>query len=142
MKMTLKSGATLDVTRSPFEICHRLFKTVIKELKSVDLELGQNLGSTFSLDLTDKTLNTAKNAIFTLLSSQEIEDVLWECFGRVLYNNKKLTKNLFDEEKAMEDYLEIAKEVLVFNLTPFQKSLESLFPGVQLKRLTEGQKNT
>ena len=95
MKVTLKSGAVLDVTRSPFVISHKLFKAVIKELKNVDLELGQSLGATFELDLTDKALNTAKNAICTLLSSQEIEDCLWECFPRCLYDNKKITKNLF-----------------------------------------------
>lgn len=143
MKVTLKSGAILDITRSPFVIGHKLFKTVLNELKSVDLKLGlkegQTLGSMFDLELTDDVLNTAKNSIFTLLSSQAIEDVLWECMPRVLYDNKKVDKALFDDEKIAEDYLEVAKEVMVVNLAPFRKSLASLFPNFRLEKSIEGQ---
>lgn len=146
MKKTLKSGATLDITRSPFVIGHKLFKTVLREMKQVNLKLGlkdgQTLGSLFELEITDETLNTAKDAIFTLLSSQEIEDVLWECFERVRYNDKKIDKTLFDNEQIAEDYLEIAKEVMGANLSPFRKSLESLFPNVRLKKSIEDQKST
>lgn len=139
MKMTLKSGATLDITRAPFVISHKLFKTVLKELKEVNLKLGlkegQTLGNLLELDMTDEVLNTAKNSIFTLLSSQEIEDSLWECFGgRVLYNNKKVDLKLFDNEKIQEDYHEIMKEVMTANLSPFRKSLESLFPKFRLEK--------
>lgn len=138
MKMTLNSGAVLDITRSPFTISHKLFKTVLKEMRNVNLRLGlkdgQTLGNLAQLELTDDALNTAKDGIVTLLSSQEIEDVLWECMPRVLYNNKKITKELFDDEKACEDYIPIAKEVLGFNLLPFRKSLESLFPNLRLEQ--------
>lgn len=140
MKMTLKSGATLDITRSPFVVGHKLFKTVLKELKEVNLKLGlregQNLSNLFELELTDDALNTVKDGILTLLSSQEIEDALWECMLRVTYNDKKITRNLFDDEAICEDYLEIAKEVMVANLAPFRKSLESLFPNVRLGKRT------
>ncbi len=143
MKITLKSGAILDITRSPFVIGHKLFKTVLKELKDVNLKLGlkegQTLGGLFELELTDDALNTAKNGILTLLSSQEIEDVLWECFERCLYENKKITKNLFDDEKVCEDYLEVYKEVMTLNLAPFQAGLGFLFPNFRLKRNIESQ---
>ena len=142
--MTLKSGATLDITRSPFIIGHKLFKTILKELKEVNLKLGlkegQSFGQVFDLELTDDALNTAKNGILTLLSSQEIEDCIWECMsGRVLYNNKKVDQNLFNDETIAEDFLEVFKEVMVFNLTPFRKSLESLFPNVRLLKKAEDQ---
>lgn len=144
MKITLRSGATLDVTRSPFVIGHKLFKTVLKELKDVNLKLGlkegQTIGSLFELELTDEAINTAKNGILTLLSSQEIEDVLWECMARATYNNKKIDRVLFDDEDIAGDYLEVAKEVMVINLAPFRKSLESLFPNFRLKRNIEDPK--
>lgn len=137
MKMTLKSGATLDITRSPFVIGHKLFKTVLKEMKGVSLKLGlkegQTLNNLFDLEITDEVLDTAKDGIFTLLSSQDIEDVLWECFPRILYNNKKVdSKNFFDDEKTCEDYLDICKNVLEVNLKPFQVGLASLFPSFRL----------
>lgn len=143
MKMTLKSGATLDVTKT-FVTSHKLFKTVLKEMKGVTIKLGikegQTLGGLFDLELTDEALNTAKDGIFTLLSSQEIEDALWECFqGRVLYNNKKVDITFFNDEKMQEEYHEIMKEVLTANISPFRKSLESLFPNLQLGKIQENQ---
>jgi hypothetical protein len=138
MKKTLKSGATLDITRSPFVIGHKLFKTILTEMKGVHLQLGlkdgQSIGSLFDLEMTDEAINTAKNGILTLMSSQDIEDVLWECMPRVLYNNKKIDLNLFEDDRAAEDFLEIFKEVMVVNLAPFRKSLESLFPNFRLLR--------
>lgn len=145
MKVTLKSGAILDITRSPFVVSHKLFKTVLKELKSVTIKLGlkegQTLGGLFDLELTDEALNTAKDGIFTLLSSQEIEDALWDCFGgRILYNNKKIDMGSFNDEKMQEEYHEIMKEVLGFNLHPFKQSLISLFPKLNLTKVILDQK--
>lgn len=144
MKITLKSGAALEITRSPFVVGHKLFKTILKELKDVNLKLGlkegQTVGSLFQFELTDEALNTAKDGILTLLSSQDIEDILWECMDRVLYNNKKLDKNSFNDDKLAEDYYEIMKEVMTINIAPFRKSLESLFPKVRLLSLKENQK--
>lgn len=142
--MTLKSGATLDITRSPFVTGHKLFKTILKELKDVNLKLGlkegHSIGEVFNLELTDDAINTAKNGILTLMSSQDIEDSIWECMGgRVLYNNKKVEPNLFNDETVAEDFLEIFKEVMVYNLTPFRKSLESLFPNIRLLKKVEDQ---
>lgn len=141
MKVTLKSGALLDITRT-FQSSHKLFKTVLKELKGVNIKLGlkegQTLGNLFDLEMTDEALNTAKDVFFTLLSSQEIEDALWECFGgRVLYNTKKVDLTFFNDEKMQEEYHEIMKEVMTANLSPFQKSLESLFPNFRLEKITK-----
>ena len=142
MKMTLKSGAILEVTRSPFVISHKLFKTVLKEMKGVSLKLGlkeiKTFGELFNLEVTDDALNTIKDSFVTLLSSQEIEDALWECFPRILYNNKKIeSKNFFDDEKTCADYLEVCKEVATENLRPFRQSLESLFPNFRLGTSTK-----
>ena len=144
MKKTLTSGAILDITRAPFVTSHRLFKTILKELKDVQLRLGlkggQTLGGVFDLELTDEAIDTVKNAFLTLLSSQEIEDCLWECFERVTYENKRLDKKLFEDEKIAGDYLEIAKEVMLFNIAPFQQSLVSLFPGIRFQKTSGSQK--
>lgn len=142
--MTLKSGATLDVTRSPFVIGHKLFKTVLKEMKQVNLKLGlkegQSFGSLASLELTDDALNTVKDAFCILLSSEEIEEVLWECMLRSTYNGHKIDKALFNEDPITADYLEVAKEVMTINLIPFRQSLESLFPRIRLQKTIENQK--
>lgn len=140
MKITLKSGAILDITKT-FISSHNLFKTVLREMKGVTIKLGlkegQTLGGLFDLELTDEALNTAKDGIFTLLSSQEIENALWECFGgRVLYNNKKIDLTFFNDEKMQEEYHEIMKEVLLANIAPFQNGLAFLFPNFKLGKNT------
>lgn len=146
MKKTLSSGATLDITRSPFVISHKLFKAVISELKHVNLKLGlkegQTLGNLINLDLSEEAIDTFKNALFTVLASDLIEESMWECMARATYNNQKIDRTFFDDEKHAEDYLEVAKEVVTFNLAPFYKSLSSLFPKLAAPKLTESQKST
>lgn len=141
MKKTLKSGATLDITRSPFVVGHKLFKTIAKELKGVDVKLGlkegQTLGNLTNFEVSDEAINTVKDLFCTILSSQEVEDILWECMIKATYNGQKINRELFDNDQAAEDYLEISKEVMSVNLIPFQKSLASLFPNMQILKPIE-----
>lgn len=135
MKKVLASGNTLEVTRSPFSLSHALFKAVIAELKKVRFEVGlkdgDRLSDLFKMDVSDDLLNSLKNAVFSILSSPEIEAILWQCYGRALWNNKKITPDLFDaEEDAQADYLEIAKEVMLENIGPFLRGLPSALRGL------------
>lgn len=121
MKKTLESGAVLDMTMAPFVEGHRLFKAVAKELKAVHIQAnGQAEGA----------LNAIKDIVASLVSSDEVESALWACMGRAAWNGRKAEPGLFEDEKAREDFLIIQKEVLLFNLGPFQKSLKSMFSDV------------
>lgn len=124
LSKTLNSGAVLNVTLADFPLGKRLFKAVTKELES--------------LDFNEDTV--AKMAL-RLISSDEIEEALWPCMGRVTYNSLKVTPALFEDSKIREDFLEVAKEVMVFNLTPFFASLGSILPTFAPK-ITESLKST
>lgn len=144
MKKILQSGSTLEITRAPFAVSHSLFKTTMRELGKIDLKLGakgKDLKELFKVEIGDEAVNTFKNVVTSLLSSDDIEAVLWLCFERALYNNQKITRELFDNDVAASDYLEIAKEVMVYNLTPFTKSLQSLLQSVQLEKISDTQKS-
>lgn len=143
MKKILSSGATLEITRAPFSVSHRLFKTVMRELSQVEINVGakgKDIQDLFKLEVGDQLVNTLKNVAVTLLSSEEIEAVLWVCFDRALYNNQKVTKEIFDEESAAGDYLEIAKEVMIYNMAPFTKSLQSVYQGLRAEKISGTQK--
>jgi hypothetical protein len=135
-QVKLNSGADLDITTT-FVDSHRLFMATMKEIESVRLEAGaKSLKELFEMDLGEEALNTFKNLICRLLSSQEIDAALWQCFGRVTYNGVKVTKDTFEPDHVRADYLPVVKEVMVANLAPFTKNLDSLFSGVAGKILS------
>ncbi len=106
LKKTLDSSAELEVTLSSFAEGHRLFKVVTKELEGVDFQE-----------------DTVQKLAFRLISSEEVEKALWPCMGRATYNKLKVNPDLFEDPSVREDFLIVAKEVLVFNLLPFSKGL-------------------
>lgn len=138
LKKILDSGATLEVTMCPFQEGNKLLKAVMKEAESVKVVLGikgKTLKDIADLELTDDVLDTVKNIVARLLSSDEIEAALWVCLGRATYNNKKITPETFEDEEARSDYFVVMKEVLGFNLRPFVKNLASLFTGLLEKSI-------
>lgn len=143
MKKILKSGATLEITMSPFVIGHKLFKAVAKEVGKVDIKIGsgsKSLEQLMESNVGDEVLNTLKNIFVSILASDEVEELLWVCMERAIYNNQKVTKDLFDNGDIASDYLEVAKEVMVLNLTPFTKGLRLLFEGNPLSGIIGSQK--
>jgi hypothetical protein len=138
MKKTLDSGATLEVTLSPFEVGHRLLKAVVREIEMVNVEFGVR-GKSFKdifEDIGDEAVNTIKNMAARLVSSDAVEEILWLCMERATYNGIKINRDTFEDERARGDYLIVAKEVLWFNLAPFLKNLASMFPALVGKTTT------
>lgn len=140
MEKTLDSGATLNITVSSFAIGNKLLKTVARELEVVGINVGLGSGRMeefFKVNLNkDDVFNTIKNVVARLVASEAVEAVLWECMERATYkpvgseSGLKITRQTFEDEKARGDYLIVAKEVLVANLSPF-------FPGL-LSKLSTG----
>ena len=122
LEKTLPSGSVLVIQLASFGEGNKLLKAVMKELRSVDINIGakaKTLSDFFSLELNDETINTFKNLLSTLLSSDAISEALWACAGRATYNKQKVIQDLFEDEKARGDYLVVMKEILLHNLRPF-----------------------
>lgn len=151
MDKTLDSGAKLKITIAPFSVGNRLLKAVTKELETVGINLGMGKGKLndfFNADVdTDGVINSLKNVVFRLISSETIEVCLWECMERATYQpfgkevGLKITRETFEDEKVRGDYLIVAKEVLVANLSPFFPSLGSKL-STGLKNIIDSQSTT
>ena len=134
MQKVLDSGSILDLSICSFAEGNRLMKAVAKEIKNTQISLGAKgqMGDFLKLQVGDDALNTIKNLVTGLLASDEIEAALWPCIERGTYNGIHIKKDIFEDEKVRADYIPILKEALVYNLTPFFKSLKSLVKDIPL----------
>ena len=134
MQKVLESGALLDLSICSFAEGNRLMKAVAKEIKNTQISLGAKgqMGDFLKLQVGDDALNTIKNLVTGLLASDEIEAALWPCIERGTYDGVHIKKDIFEDEKTRADYIPILKEALVYNLSPFFKSLKSLVKDIPL----------
>lgn len=129
VKKKLESGAEIEVQSAPFSDAHKLYKAVMRELEQVRIEfgaIGKNVDKVEELlqaTLTDEGMNTLKNIIARISSSDAVELALWPCMGRATWKGRKIIPDLFEEDDARADFLAVAREVLLFNLRPFLSGL-------------------
>lgn len=117
-KVSLPSGAELEMTLAPFLEGERLFSATAECLKSVKLD-----GNADMKDMVGD-LNGLKDMFLTCLTSQAMKEAILACLKRCTYNKQRITSwDIFDDVKAREDYLMVCWEVVKFNLTPFTKTL-------------------
>ena len=124
-KVSLPSGAELEMTLAPFMEGERLFSATAECLKGVKVD-----GNADVSDLTSN-LNSLKDMFLSCLTSQAMKEAILACLKRCTYNKQRITSwDIFDDINAREDYLAVCWEVVKFNLTPFTKSLISKFNEV------------
>ena len=128
MQKVLDSGSILELSICSFAEGSRLMKAVAKEIKNIQISLGikGQMGDFLKLQVGDDALNTIKNLVTGLLSSDEIEAALWPCLERGTYNGTHIKRDIFEDEKTRCDYIPILKEALVYNISPFLGGLQSL----------------
>lgn len=99
------------------------FKTALK-LKNI---IGRDVSKQgVSLDFQEDVSKVLFNVIVAIDSSEELHDfIIKECFPRCLYNGKKITDIMLEEESFRENYYELILEILKVNLLPFFKNLVS-----------------
>ena len=112
MDYKLESGAKLSVTQSSYE-------------DAIDLndELLKSFGE---ISLTDDIVNKIKTAA----SSPVVRRCIMKCAERAVYENVRVSKELFDDPKlgvqARKDYFEICFRIVEVNCYPFLEGLLSL----------------
>ena len=120
-KVSLPSGAALEMTLAPFLEGERLFSATAECLKTVKVD-GLN-----TEDLTT-SFESLKQAFLACITSKELKEALLACLKRCTSNGQRITSwDLFEDINAREDYLSICWEVCKFNLAPFTKNLFSKF---------------
>lgn len=121
-KVSLPSGAVLEMTMAPFLEGRRLLGAVSTCIKSVkvDTDLGQA-----------SNLNSLKDVFLSCLTSKEVEDAILLCLKRCTYNGQRIASwDIFEDVNAREDYMSVCVEVCKFNLAPFTKNLLQLLSGI------------
>lgn len=113
-KITLPSGAELEITMLPFQEGRNLYKAVCRALKAVHVD--------FNTDIKD--LNALKDGFIEITTNKEVEDAVLQALKRCTYNNERiLTWDFFDPLDKRQDYFEVCWEVVKFNLYPFASRL-------------------
>lgn len=124
---TLKSGRELSLALAPFSIGSKLFKAVLAELRTINIDVTK-LDMSMELDLRKidpRMINVIKDAFCEIAASETVEAAFFECAGRCLIDGKKITRETFEAPDAREDFLPVAWEVIKYNLSPFFRGLAS-----------------
>jgi hypothetical protein len=101
VKFTAPSGAEVEITVSSAETCGELFRLVLEKIE----------GKEFSkLNSTD---------VMGLLLTPKIKEILFKCMEKATYNNERITKDTFEDEKRRQDYFPISEAVMTANISPF-----------------------
>ncbi len=114
-KVSLPSGAELEMTLAPFLEGRKLSKAIANCLKNINVDSNTEL---------EANINTLKDVFVECLTSQEVEDSILLCLKRCTYNKQRVTSwDIFEDANARQDYIPVCWEVCKFNLAPFMKSL-------------------
>ena len=120
-KITLPSGALLDITPMPYEDAWAICQTFSRCLEKINVDLKtidfKNLMATDILHL--------KGPICSILASQEIIDAAKKCFPRCTINGMKIDGMTFEKVEARGDFIPTVFYVLKENIAPFFANLLS-----------------
>ena len=140
LKKTLPSGAVLEASICSFDEGKKLFKTVTREMETIKLDIGDMDFSSLTnknADISSEMVNTMKNIVSRLISSDEIESCLWPCLGRATIDKIKITNGTFEDVEVRGDYIIVLKEILIFNMSPFIGSLISMLKALPKRNIKD-----
>lgn len=137
---SLKSGAELEATLCSFDVAEELLQAVTQEMAGINMSFsGIDMNDIMNSELSGSSINTIKNMVSAVIVSPKIQACVWKCLARATRDNVKITREMFEDVSARSDYLEIMKEVLVFNLSPFFGNLASLLHSLVAQQKSPGQ---
>lgn len=125
-RITLQSGAILEITESDIFPQHALLQAVTEVVGGIDLS-----------PLTSKkvNLNFIKDVFCKTIASEKVFKCIEPLLARVTYNGVKINDyTFFNNSSVKPDMLEVLKEVARVNLAPFGGGLLSMLKaqGVDL----------
>lgn len=124
-RIMLKSGSTLELNIAPYSMGWKLTQVFANELKSVGIDLS-SIANGDGVD-ANEAFGMLKDLFLQMLGSPALEQSIFECMGRCLYNGEKITRSTFEDVSARRDFIPCAVEVAKFNLAPFMQDLDLNF---------------
>lgn len=122
LKFELKSGARVEYNLAGIEQALKLYRGLITECKNAGLDI------TLADDTTilDIIMNN-KEAILNIIGSENILECIKDCCDKVLYNGQRFSMDLFEDEKARQDFFPLMVLVGVENVRPFFPELHTAY---------------
>src|SRR6185503_11722971 len=118
-EIKMPSGATLKIQAAPFAQAKTLYQAILEETKAIDFKQEGEVG------------NLIKTAVMTVFSSRKVEEALWACLPKCLYNSGqgdlKIDKDTFEPLMARGDYVLVCVEVGKENILPFMSGLYAVW---------------
>lgn len=122
LKFQLKSGAKIEYNLAGIEQALKLYRGLVAECKQAGLDITLTDESTIA-DVIMKN----KEAILNIIGSENILECIKDCCEKVLYNGQRFSMELFEEEKARQDFFPLMVLVGVENVRPFFPSLHTAY---------------
>jgi len=115
MEFTTKNGAEIKINVADFITSMKLKKAVVEAVKDSGVDIaGIDMGN-----LKAGTIDSIFQIILAADCSDKVEEAIFKCLNRCLYNSEKITKDTFESLDARENYYEIVIACLKDNLSPF-----------------------
>ena len=116
MEYTTETGKQVIINYAGFKDACELKRHIGLELLKVNVDISDLLNK----ELDSQSINTLKNLILTIDSSEEIEKCIFKCLSKSLYDNSRITRELFELDKeAVSEYYNILIACVKENLSPF-----------------------
>ena len=125
-EFTTKNGAEVKINDAPFQDAFLLKNEIQKSLAEAKLDIK-----------IDDNVESLLKAFLLIDSNEKVNQALFKCLARCLYNNLKINQDLFEDTKIREDYYEIVLACLEVNILPFFKSLFSKLGDLKTMTLTK-----
>lgn len=106
LEKVLKNGSKMRINMASFQEAMSLFKTISSILGDVDFE---------NVDTTQ--------FVFKMAADSRIEAALWPCMARGEIDGRRINQDLFESVEYRGVFLEVAREVVIYNIAPFFEGL-------------------
>ena len=128
MDFKTQNGVDVKINPADFLSSLKLKNAVLKSVKDSGVDISK-----IDLDkINASSLQPILEVILTADTDKDVQDSIFKCLARCLYNGEKIIPETFEPIEAREDYYEIVIACLKENLSPFFKSpiskLRSLAP--------------
>lgn len=135
MKNEIGIKNKLNLQLASFREAKELERAVGKALKSTHIQAD------LETDLLSSNVDvgTVISSLLEVVTSKEVEEKLFICAERCLYEKQKINEDFFEPVENRSLYYPIMIEILKANIGPFIESLVTMLPGL-LKNREEDQK--
>ena len=123
-EVVLETGRKIRISLASFEVGKNLYQVITEELTRLKINFNDDID-----------VNFFKDVLCVFLSSKKIEEALWKCAEKCLYENTKITPAVFEDETAREDFFEVMYLIARRNIDPFAKALFAKYKDTFLKAI-------